>query len=53
MAVPRYIKLERILLQNHADMDERWVQVRIAQDPNVLGLGDLVLTSIRACRPQC
>jgi len=41
--VTLYIKLERIFLQNHPDLDEHWVQARIAEDPAILGLGDLVL----------
>ena len=28
-----YIKLEKVFLQNHPDLDERWVQARIAEDP--------------------
>jgi len=52
MAVPRYIKLERISLQHHADMDERWVQARIAEDPTVLGLGDLVLKDKERTQPH-
>src|SRR6266852_9052254 len=43
MAIPKFVKLERIPLQHHADLNERWVQARIAEDPAILGLGDLVL----------
>jgi hypothetical protein len=57
MAIPKFVKLERIPLQHHPDLDERWVQARIAEDPTVLGLGDLVLkdkerTQPRAGRPS-
>ena len=52
MAVARYIKLERIFLQHHADLDERWVQARIAEDPTVLGLGDLVLKDKERSQPH-
>ena len=52
MAVRRYIKLERVLLQHDADMDERWVQARIAEDPTVLGLGDLVLKDKERTQPH-
>ncbi len=48
--MPGYIKLERLLLQNHPDLNERWVQARIAEDPAILGLGDLVLRDKE--RPQ-
>jgi len=39
----QYIKLERIFLKSHAEFNEKWVQDRIAEDPSLLGLGDLVL----------
>lgn len=39
----RYIKPERIFLKNDSQFDERWVQERIAEDPPLLGLGDLIL----------
>ena len=42
MAAP-YTKLRRIDLKRDSEYDERWVQNIIAQDPSVLGLGDLVL----------
>ncbi|MGB9457180.1 MAG: DUF5655 domain-containing protein [Bryobacteraceae bacterium] len=48
----RYIKLERVLLQNHPDLDERWVQGRIAEDPAILGLGDLVLKDKERHQPR-
>src|SRR5882724_9053719 len=43
MAMPAYVKLERIRLDTHSMLNERWVQDRIAEDPSVLGFGDLVL----------
>jgi hypothetical protein len=39
----RYVKHERILLKDHPLLTEKWVQNLIAEDPSVLGLGDLVL----------
>ncbi len=38
-----YIKPERIWLKSHATLSEKWVQELIAQDPSILGLGDLDL----------
>lgn len=38
-----YTKPERISLKNHPDYSENWVQDIIANDPSILGLGDLVL----------
>lgn len=34
-----YVKLERIWLKNRSDLDEKWVQDRISEDPSILGLG--------------
>ena len=36
-------KLEKILLQTTKEIDEKWIQDRIAEDPSILGLGDLIL----------
>ena len=52
MAVPRYIKLERVLLQNHPELKECWVQARIAEDPAILGLGDLILKDKERIQPR-
>ncbi len=32
-----YVKFARIILKNHAQLNERWVQERIANDPPNLG----------------
>ena len=37
------IKPEKISLQNHSILNEKWVQEIIAEDPSMLGLGDLSL----------
>jgi hypothetical protein len=39
----KFIKPERVSLANHPEYREKWVQDRIAEDPSILGLGDLVL----------
>lgn len=39
----KYEKHERISLQSHPDFDEKWVQDRIAEDPTIIGLGEIVL----------
>lgn len=36
-----YTKPERISLRAHADLNEKWLQDRIAEDPSILGLGDV------------
>ncbi|CAB3630135.1 hypothetical protein LMG3431_00992 [Achromobacter pestifer] len=38
-----YIRPESISLKRHPEFNERWLQDRIAEDPSILGLGDLVL----------
>jgi hypothetical protein len=42
-----YIKPEKIILKAHPEFNEKWVQARIAEDPKILGLGNLVLPSSR------
>jgi hypothetical protein len=52
VAVARYIKLEPVSLQNHPDLNERWVQARIAEDPAILGLGDIILKDKERIQPR-
>lgn len=52
MNLPKYIKPERILLKNHAQLNEKWVQERIAEDPSILGLGDLILKDRERSQPR-
>ena len=48
----KFIKPERILLSNHPEYREKWVQERIAEDPSILGLGDLVLKDKERSQPR-
>jgi len=41
--VENYIKLESVSLKNHPEINEKWVQQKIQDDPSILGLGDLSL----------
>jgi len=43
MATLNYLKPERISLKNHPELTELWVQNLIADDPGILGLGELVV----------
>src|SRR3989454_4470050 len=45
-----FIKPDRILLRTHPQLDEKWVHSRIAEDPGLLGLGEVVLRDKE--RPQ-
>lgn len=39
----KHIKLKTINLKNHATLSERWLQDIIAEDPTILGVGDVIL----------
>jgi hypothetical protein len=47
-----YIKPERISLLGHPELSEKWVQARIAEDPTLLGLGDLILKDKERIQPR-
>lgn len=47
-----YVKPERLLLRSHPDFSEKWVQQLIADDPSILGLGDLVLRDQERIHPR-
>jgi hypothetical protein len=47
-----YIKPEKLWLKDHPELNERWVQDRIAEDPSLLGLGDLVLKDKERIQPR-
>jgi hypothetical protein len=48
----KHIKLERIPLKGHPELNEKWVQDQIAAEPSILGLGDLELKSKEVIHPQ-
>ena len=39
----KHIKLKTVNLKNHPTLNERWLQDVIADDPSILGVGDVVL----------
>lgn len=47
-----YVKAETITLATHPQFNERWVQDRIADDPSILGLGELVLRDRERSQPR-
>lgn len=47
-----YVKPDRIQLKNHPELNERWVQNLVADDPSILGLGDLVLRGVERKQPR-
>ncbi len=46
------VKLERIDMKGHPQLNEKWVQDIIAEDPAILGLGDLVLKDRERIQPR-
>lgn len=47
-----YVKHEKISIKNQPELNERWVQDRIAEDPSILGLGDLILKDKERIQPK-
>jgi hypothetical protein len=43
----KYEKLTKLSIRSHTELNERWVQERIAEDPSLLGLGDVILKDKR------
>lgn len=50
--VQAYIRPTRIWLKTHPEYSEKWVQKLIADDPSILGLGDLVLRDQERAQPR-
>ncbi|MDH5762943.1 MAG: DUF5655 domain-containing protein [Nitrospinota bacterium] len=48
----KYIKPERVWLKSNSEYSEKWVQELIAEDPSILGLGDLVLRDKERIQPR-
>lgn len=48
----KFIRLEKISIADHPGLGEKWVQEHIAQDPSILGLGDLVLKDKERNQPH-
>lgn len=48
----KYAKPERIWLKDHSELNERWLQDRIGEDPALLGLGDLILKDRERPQPR-
>ena len=48
----KYVKFEKLSLKNHAVYKEKWLQERIAEDPTILGLGDLILKDKERVQPS-
>ena len=47
-----FTKFETLSLKTHPELDEKWVQARIAEDPSILKLGDVVLKDKERPQPR-
>lgn len=47
-----YSKFEKLSLKGHPILNEKWVQDRIAEEPSILGLGDVVLKDKERIQPK-
>jgi hypothetical protein len=43
---------ERVSLQNHPEISEKLIQDKIAEDPSILGLGDIILKDKERLQPR-
>jgi predicted transport protein len=50
--MPKLIKPEKIFLANHPAIKETWIQQQIADDPSLLGLGDLIMKDKERMQPR-
>lgn len=39
----KHVRLQQVNLKNHPTLNERWLQEVIAEDPSILGIGDVIL----------
>ena len=47
-----YVQMERLFIKSHAELGEKWVQERIADDPSILGLGDVIMKDKERLQPR-
>ena len=47
-----YVKPEKLSIKNNPELNEAWVQELIADDPSIIGLGDLVLRDKERMQPR-
>lgn len=47
-----YFEPEIVSLKHSAELDEKWLQARIAENPKLLGLGDLILKDKERPQPR-
>ena len=47
-----YVKFKKISMKDNPEFNEKWVQEIIADDPSILGLGDLILKDKERIQPR-
>ena len=47
-----FAKFEQISIKKHPELTEHWDQDRIAEDPSILGLGDVILKDRERIQPR-
>jgi len=47
-----YIKPQKIDIKSHQELNEKWVQEIIANDPSIIGLGELILKDKERIQPH-
>ena len=52
MSSLKYIKPKKVSLKDHSVFNEKWVQKIIADDPSIIGLGDLILKDKERLQPR-
>lgn len=52
MSPSDFVKPEPIDLKGHKEFSEKWIQDKIAEDPSILGLGDLILKDKERVHPS-
>jgi hypothetical protein len=52
LTTANFVRAERISLKLHPELNEKWVQGLIAQEPAILGLGELVLRDKERMQPR-
>lgn len=39
----KYVRLDKISLREYPEFDERWIWERVNEDPEILGLGPVII----------
>lgn len=47
-----FAKFEKIFIKTHPELNEQWVQDRIAEEPKILGFGDVILKDKERIQPR-